>query len=791
MQDLLQTYARTFSIQLDKLSLAENEQRSVHYPIVFIFLGDLVKDALKAIKKMNEAKWQNSSGVLYFHAYQTDTVTAGNVLSLQLPGNGFERKSKRKELYEAFYQDETMLVVLNKLFRKLTSKLAEYGRAYSSLQKVNLCVITAVEDPANILIQEFTLLLKSILQESFRIVEVDLYGLLTEKQTDENFAFTTSLGISFLKELDHYQHNEYSFEKELQLTEDFLRLPVSHLSAPLFDMVYLLSDKNEQGLIADGAVQQNYEMISQLNLLKNRRIMTEYHEKMASYQHQDFKRAIKGNAQEPVYASAGFAKVNRPNQAIALHTACHFFHEWQESLKAQTNLPHEKILSLFGLSDSSLQRYLQHYLPPEERLNDMLGLMCATHSYQEVKNMSLAEAEEYLYEGGTQLFFSHNFEEPVREFLKELDLREQIESSFYEKIIYHERYGIFCGYRWTDDTDKEESNVMNEIHRLLQETKDGLIKQQTHLKGTCQQIVDHCDFKKSFLPFSDKKNLNQFIRFFFNEVYGTKYEILKLEIKQAILRQYQTVLAEIHHRLHAKIKLFDQVELYLKKAAAESMYVSNDYLDQNISPYYADRVKAVTARLKEKQGPYFFSDERYFGSLHSYLDDDRPEKLLERLLYVCQREILTQAEFNHNFEEELLARANVLTRYDNREILSKEDLFKKLYLRLEESSSVHIEVFHYTHSNRYEEKYYFGDFYSQFMRFAIEKEHEMRLWKVGCVHEKKLSGIEKLTLMGGFKLTDLMYYRNGEKYYKAYCENGFEFHVIAEESDVDSNVLTE
>lgn len=36
------------------------------------------------------------------------------------------------------------------------------------------------------------------------------------------------------------------------------------------------------------------------------------------------------------------------------------------------------------------------------------------------------------------------------------------------------------------------------------------------------------------------------------------------------------------------------------------MYVSNDYLDQNISPYYADRVKAVTARLKEKQGPYFF-----------------------------------------------------------------------------------------------------------------------------------------------------------------------------------------
>ncbi len=104
------------------------------------------------------------------------------------------------------------------------------------------------DDPANILIQEMTLLLKSILQESFKTVEVDLYGLIKERQDGENFALSASFGISFLKELDSFQQDGYSFEKALQMTDDHLSLPVVHSPAPLFDLVYLLSDKNENGL---------------------------------------------------------------------------------------------------------------------------------------------------------------------------------------------------------------------------------------------------------------------------------------------------------------------------------------------------------------------------------------------------------------------------------------------------------------------------------------------------------------------------------------------------------------
>ncbi|MFL6556281.1 MAG: hypothetical protein ACJ8MO_09215, partial [Bacillus sp. (in: firmicutes)] len=315
MRDLLQTYAHTFSKQLEKMTLEVNEQRSVNHPIVFLFMGDLALGALKSIMIINEEKWHNSSGVLYFHAYQKETITNPNVLSIQLPDQGMNRKTTRKDLYEAFCRDEDKLIELNKSYRLLSSKIAEYGKAYSSLQKVNLCVVTAIDDPANILMQEFTLLLKGILQESFRLVEIDLYGLIKEKQDGDNFALSTALGMSFFKELDRYQSDQYTFLQNLQLTEDYLRLPVSHPPSPLFDIVYLLSDKNEDGLLSNEAQQQNYEMISNLNLLKNRKMITDYHEKMDSYNHAAFRKGIRGNSTEPVYASAGFSKVNRPNKA--------------------------------------------------------------------------------------------------------------------------------------------------------------------------------------------------------------------------------------------------------------------------------------------------------------------------------------------------------------------------------------------------------------------------------------------------------------------------------------------
>ncbi|MEH7106783.1 hypothetical protein [Bacillus sp. JJ1764] len=773
MQELLEKYAHAFSNQLEQNSLSQHEQRSVRHPVVFLILGDSVKESLSTIIQINEEKWHNSPGVLYVHAYQTETVTHQNVFSFQLPKPEFDRKELRKHLYDTFHHDDNFLIELNKTYRRLTTKIAENGKYFSSLQKVHLCVVTAIDDPANILIQEFTLLLRSLLQESFKTIEVDLYGLLSEKQEDDQFAFAASMGFSFLRELDRYQRDDYTFEQELQLIDHHLRLPVSH-SAPLFDLVYFLSDKNENGLISSDAPRQNVEMISYLNLLKNRKMITDYHEKMDSYIHQDFKRASRGNSLEPVYASAGFARVNRPNKAIALNAASHFFTEYLKNISETADtVPLEKRLELFELSQGDFERYFTKFLPSAAKIKEMNGLLTVTNSYQFVKKMTVREAEDYLFEGGTTLFFVANFADPVREHVLNLDLRSKIEHCLYEKIINNEQYGLYCGYGWTADTGE---SVMAEIHKQLRDTKHELHEAEIRLDQLYRQTVDQCEFKKSYRPFSDKKNLQLYLDYFFEHVYGTKLEVLKLEVKQGILHQYQQILEERHQKLSLKVDTMHQLSSLLKQTAAESLHEdSDDYLDKNIAEYYADVIREITNKLKEKYGPHFFSSERFFGNIYHLLK--KPNALLERLLTVCNREVLSREEFHRSFEDELLERSNVHTQYDNQDVLSKEELFKQLYNRLNDNAAIHIEVFQTFLEHRYEERYFIGDFYSKFMHYALEKEQDTRHFKVGCAHEKKSSGIEKLSLMGGFRLKDLTYYRKAERYYNALIKDGYELHA--------------
>ncbi|XOS91434.1 vWA domain-containing protein [Brevibacillus laterosporus] len=149
--------------------------------------------------------------------------------------------------------------------------------------------------------------------------------------------------------------------------------------------------------------------------------------------------------------------------------------------------------------------------------------------------------------------------------------------------------------------------------------------------------------------------------------------------------------------------------------------------------------------------------------------------MIQRLCDMCRKEIMTSETFSLSFEDELLARANVTAAYDNKTVLTREQLYRDLALELESGSSVHIEVFQFMQKYRYEEKYFFADYTNDFVQYVFRTEQGIRTYKQGCVHEANKSGIEKIKLMGGFGIEDLMYYRNNRKYYESYRENGFLF----------------
>lgn len=143
---------------------------------------------------------------------------------------------------------------------------------------------------------------------------------------------------------------------------------------------------------------------------------------------------------------------------------------------------------------------------------------------------------------------------------------------------------------------------------------------------------------------------------------------------------------------------------------------------------------------------------------------------------VCHSLLLTAEPLRLPFEEELLQRANVTIAYGDKDVLTRDDLFRRLYHTLEDQAVVRVRVFDYTQEHRYEEKYFFGDHHSAFMDYAAHAEETSRIYKLGVVYEERGSGVEKLNLMGGFHLEDLMVYRNGKVYYDSYTENGYELH---------------
>lgn len=788
------SYAQQYAAQEEAQRSKGDGRSSIHYPALFLFLGDKVSPAIGPVLDSCERKWDNAGGVMALHAapaggkeqdrsqMQGDEGGRGRVMSMALPETaGRDPRTVRHDIYREFHEDSRYLAGMNRTLRQLGNSIADYGRLYSSFDVIHLSIITRVDDPLNVLLPEVALLARAVLGQSFKSVQTDLYALINEREQGENFGYSSSVGLAFLRELDGMQLTDYTFKAPLLVTEEGLSIPVAHGPSALFDLVYLLSDKNERGMMSPHGMDDNYEIIAHISLLKNRvRPATDHATGHGGYNNMTFKSGIRGSTGRQGYASAGFSAVRRPNKQIALTVLYHAFRYLAEELRgAGAAWSLRERMSLLGLNPEALRERAAALLPDEAGIAEMTGLMSHRRpSFSELKQLSLREAEDLLFGDGGQAYFRRNFAEvsagrtagvnPAREWAAVLAAQETAVPpvTFYQLA------------EWTAGQGEAGGSVLHALRQHMNGLRSALSSAQEELERLYAESVERQPFQR--VPLLDKRTVRNFIHYLFERVYGGQYEILRLESELALCLRYDAALEQLHLESKAKVQTMEALEEELHSLALNSIGRSNETVDRNIMEYYRAVTEEVMKDMEARRGAGIFFSERFMGSLSELLKQGGAA-VAERLIEICRRELLAAEPFALPFEEELLRRANVAAAYENREIVSKEELFKRLYRSLEEEANINVRLFEYTQEHRHEEKYFFGDSASEFLRYAFGADETTRIYRLGFVHEQRRSGVEKLNLMGGFHLEDLLYYRNGKVYYETYATSGYRLHGVEAE----------
>jgi len=780
---MVEQFAAEYSAAEQSLKGTEDDQSSIHYPTVFLFIGDETEQAIEPVMKSNALRWANHAGVVYGHVSGGSSAREGAAANLftiplaELVPQGREKRTIRQGIGSGFHDAAEGLGLLNRALRQMNDTIGDYGRMYASFDRLHLAVIVRADDPMNILVPDITLLAQSIFGSLFKSVQMDLFVLLQEREQSDAYGYAAATGISFLREVERFQSPDYSYHAPLMQAGDGLSIPVVHQSAPLFDLVYLLSDRNEKGMTPFNGMEQNYEIICRIMLLKNRgQREAEMHVSGESYNNTSFKHSLMSESGRVGLVSAGLAKVQRPSYAIALTVLYHLFDQVIVRLQSGPELSSADKLRFFGVDAATLAARSKERVPLPDRLADMKGLITSGVRYEELKGMTLSQAEHALYGSSCESFFNQHFVQNAKQQLEGIDVAAALKRTLSRSMAEEPRISFYHLYKWTDES-LGRGEVIGAVQEKIRELTRAIEDIQEELIQLYDSRVEDLKFQR--VPFMDKRNVRSFIHAFLDEVYGLRYERLKLETELVVYRRYAAELEQLNQWYRVRIERLHDLRSQLKTKAKQSISLGDDYIGQNVFDYY-ERVTAEALReLEEKRGESILFEDRYIGNVAELLEQEEPV-FIERLIAVCRRDILTASGFAMSFEEELLQRANVSVSYTNRQALPKEELFERLYRMLEEHAAIHIRLFDYTHKHRYEEKYFFGDRSSEFIRYAFGMDEASRLHKLGCLHENRSSGVEKLHLMGGFHVEDMMYYRNAKAFYDAYVQDGHQFHAIEE-----------
>lgn len=805
--------AENYALGYDEVVLRNNDIR-MKSPVLFVILGDKVRDGLDIIEEAMSRNIMNAEGAIYLvigsreDGENEDAISreAGLVSNPNI-SNEEDLVSKKQLASTVSYQDtehqvgrntygdkrrgrielilpkeiehkkrgelgrlieeDTFLQNLNESVLRIKQLILEKNKVFTYWEQIHVSVITAASDPTNVLLPDLMVLLKSKLGQDFKQVFTDLFIRLEEADEDST-PMNQALALSLFKELDIYQSPDFIYEKEIEMLEEQMKLKVKS-QEPLFNLVYILSDKKENGQKINEASRAHYESVVAVNLLKNREQKTlEIEEAREQYNHNVFISSIREMAQNR-YCTARLAKVKKPGVGIYLAVAYHLFTAYKKELSYEGLDESQALLEVVGLSEQRILEQVNQILPSEEELGEIYSLISRNVSFKELKSTSFKEAENYLYGTSAKDFFELNFEKIGEKNLKVALGEEKIHQKLMDEVVSNPSYGPFAIGQLFKSEAFKRLDIQREKYLYKIRSYEGQIEEKENF------IVG--EYISGGLSLFEKKYLRAIKDYFIKEIYKLKYAILLEKLQLKAIDALKEALEIFNEHLNEKLDKLKHIEGKLLEMMEESSKYEEEYLVQNVKEYYDSIVKEKLEVLCQVKGEHFLHEEKYMGPIHNLLNESE-RNILEKLFSVEEKVVLSDEKlFGISFEEELLARANMLVEYEDKEVVAKSELYDLLYQSLEENSKpcVHLDTTLSPH--RYEEKYFFGDRDSEFISYAYKRDQSSRSYKIGTISDKRKSIIEKLQLMGGFRLQDLLFTRAAERYYAAYKEKGYCFHI--------------
>ena len=765
MQQKILERAEKYAAEYDFASL-ENDDIRAKSPILFVILGNEVKESICFIKQTMHKKFINAEGAVYFYIGTSGLIEEERVVSLSLPFDERDEKTKRNALSKKFIEDQQLLIQFNEKVTKIKNMILEQNKLFSNWQQIYVSVISAAGDETSVLIPDITVFLKKKFLEVFKQVAIDLFVIAGEEDETQE-ALRQAMTMSLFKELDFYQDKNYRYSGPIEMLPGDIRVDVEH-TGELFDLIYLLTDRKENGEKIKNAKRNHYETLCYVSLLKNRyQKNIETSESKEQYNNTLFRNNIR-KAGEHRYASCNLAKVKRPGIGIYMTVAYHLYREYIKTITYENKEDIEDLCSLIGLSEEKLNSFALSFLSAKDVIKNIHTLMCNEVSFKALKNLSFRDAETMLYQESCKDFFELNFLAEADKKLKDEAYKIKIEKEILDLVINHKKYGpyaigeLFKEYNAVKIRNLREQIMLKKVQKeaLLEEKENSLVGQKI---GTHFSLFD-------------KKYLRDVKAYLIDEIYELKYSILHEDVKLKQIDCIHALLEKLHEKVKKDINKLENIEQQLNTFREEAARFEEDYLVQNVNEYYQKIVTLKVEKLRKNRGEQFFCEEAFMGNTLEVLKKD-PENLMERLFEIEEKYILNdEALFNLPFEEELLERANISAQYEDEKIVAKTDLYKMLYESLEENSRACVYLDTTQSDHHYEEKYFFADRESEFIRYAYERDKASRNYKLGCINDKKKSSIEKIQLIGGFRLSDLILSKSAARYYEVYTKAGYKFH---------------